>query len=165
MRSLSAFVVFCLVALVIGCAPSKSVVYHEVNFDYDVNADFGRLKTYQWMSLPATLRIDEFNRSRIREYANRELAARGYQVTESDPDMFIVMFGGSYKSVDMTVLMDYEVYTVGRLKLAIFDAVSSREIWWGETKADLFHDMTSEEKDQVTKTAVTRILEYYPPEH
>jgi hypothetical protein len=75
------------------------------------------------------------------------------------------MFGGSYKSVDMTVLMDYEVYTVGRLKLAIFDAVSSREIWWGETKANLFHDMTSEEKDHVTQTAVTRILEYYPPGH
>jgi hypothetical protein len=28
----------------------------------------------------------------------------------------------------------------------------------------VYHDMTSEEKDQVTKTAVARILEYYPPE-
>jgi hypothetical protein len=63
----------------------------------------------------------------------------------------------------MTKLMDYDVYTVGRLKLAIFDAASNQEIWWGETKANLFHDMTPEEKDTVTKTAVTRILEYYPP--
>jgi hypothetical protein len=29
----------------------------------------------------------------------------------------------------------------------------------------VYHDMTSEEKDQVTKTAVTRILEYYPAGH
>jgi len=163
MRSLSAVLVLCLVALANGCAPSKTV-HHDVHFDYDVNADFSRLKTYQWVLLPATLRIEEFNRSRIREYANSELEARGFQVSAHDPDMFIVMFGGSYKSVDMTVLMDYEVYTVGRLKLAIFDAITSREIWWGETKANLFHDMTPEEKDTVTKTAVARILEHYPPE-
>lgn len=162
MRSLSAFIAVCFVALAISCAPSKTV-YHDVNFDYDVNADFSRLKTYQWVSMPATLRIDEFNRSRIRDYVNRELQVRGYNLTENNPDIFIVMFGGNYKAVDMTTMMDYDVYTVGRLKLAIYDATSSQEIWWGETKADLFHDLTPEEKDRITKVAVTRILEYYPP--
>jgi hypothetical protein len=63
----------------------------------------------------------------------------------------------------MTVLMDYDVYTVGRLKLAFYDAASNREIWWGETKANLIHNMTPEEKDDVTKNAVERILWYYPP--
>ena len=48
-------------------------------------------------------------------------------------------------------MMDYDVYTVGRLKLAFFEAASNREIWWGETKANLMHDMTPEEKDNVTK--------------
>jgi hypothetical protein len=162
MRSLSAFIAVCLVALAISCAPSKTV-YHDVNFDYDVNADFSRMKTYQWVSMPATLRIDEFNRARIRDYVNSELGARGLRVTEDNPDMFVVMFGGSYKAADMTVLMDYKVYTVGRLKLAFYDATSNKEIWWGETKADLFHDMTPKEKDNVTKTAVTRIFKYYPP--
>ena len=162
MRSWSALIAVCLVVLAIGCAPTETV-NREVNVDYDVNADFNRLKTYQWVSLPATLRIDEFNRARIREYVDAELVTRGLRVTEDNPDMFVVMFGGSYKAVDMTVLMDYDVYTVGRLKLAFFDAASNREIWWGETKANLMHDMTPEEKDTVTKTAVTRILEYYPP--
>ncbi len=162
MRSLSAFIAVCLVAFAISCAPTKTV-YHDVNFDYDVNADFSRLKTYQWVSMPATLRIEDFNRVRIREYVNSELGARGFKATEDKPDMFVVMFGGNYRAVDMTVLMDYEVYTVGRLKLAFYDATSNQEIWWGETKADLFHDMTPEEKDNVTQTAVTRILEYFPP--
>ena len=162
MRSLIAFAVVCFVALAISCAPSKTI-YHDVSFDYDVNADFSRLKTYQWVSMPATLRIAEFNRVRIREYADSELRSRGLMVTADNPDMFIVMFGGNYTAVDMTKLMDYDVYTVGRLKLAIFDATSNQEIWWGETKADLLHDMTPEEKDTVTKTAVTRILQFYPP--
>ncbi|MGB5748025.1 MAG: DUF4136 domain-containing protein [Desulfobacterales bacterium] len=162
MRSLRAFIAIWLVALAISCAPSKTV-YHDVNFDYDVKTDFSKLKTYQWVSMPATLRIEEFNRARIRQYADSELGARGLRVTEDSPDMFIVMFGGGYRAVDMTTLMDYEVYTVGRLKLAMYDATSNHEIWWGETKADLFHDMTPQESDTVTKTAVTRILEYYPP--
>jgi len=163
MRSLSALIAVCLAALAIGCASTQTVP-HEVNFDYDVNADFSSMKTYQWVEMPATQRIDEFNRSRIREYADAELGAKGFQIAEDNPDIFVVMFGGSYKAVDMTVLMDYDVYTVGRLKLAIFDAVSKQEIWWGETKADLMHNMTPAEKDDVTKAAVTRILEYYPPQ-
>jgi len=163
MRSLSALITVCLVALAIGCASSKTV-QHDVNFDYDVNADFSRLKTYQWVSMPATLRIDDFNRSRIREYTEIELSTRGMRMTEDNPDIYIVMFGGGYKAVDMSVLMQYEVYTIGRLKLAMYESASNREIWWGETKADLFHDMTPEEKDNVTKTAVTRILEHYPPQ-
>ena len=162
MRSLSALIAVCLVALAISCAPTRTV-YRDVNFDYDVNVDFSRMKTYQWVSLPATLRIEDFNRVRIKEYVDAELGTKGLRVTEDNPDMFIVMFGGGYKAVDMTVLMDYDVYTVGRLKLAFFDAASNREIWWGETKADLMHDMTPEEKDYVTRTAVTRILGYYPP--
>jgi len=162
MRSWSALIAVCLVVFAIGCAPTETV-YREVNVDYDVNTDFSRLKTYQWVSMPATLRIEEFNRVRIREYVNSELGARGFKATEDKPDMFVVMFGGNYRAVDMTVLMDYEVYTVGRLKLAFYDATSNQEIWWGETKADLFHDMTPEEKDNVTQTAVARILENFPP--
>jgi len=164
MRSLSALIAVCLVALAVGCAPTKTV-YHEVNFDYDVNADFSRMKTYKWISMPGTLRIEEFNRARIRDYVNTDLGTKGLRVTEDNPDMFLVMFGGGYKAVDMTVMMDYDVYTVGRLKLAFYEAASNKEIWWGETKADLFHDSSPEEKDIVTRTAVTKILEYYPPKH
>ena len=94
MRSWSALIAVCLVVLAIGCVPTKTV-NREVNVDYDVNADFSRLKTYQWVSLPATLRIDEFNRARIREYVDAELVTRGLRVTEDNPDMFVVMFGGS----------------------------------------------------------------------
>ena len=161
MRLLSALIAVCLVVLTIGCASDP--VIHDVNYDYDVDADFSRFKTYKWVSMPASLRIEDFNRSRIREYVDIELGDKGMRMSEDSPDMYIVMFGGGYKAVDMSKMMQYEVYTIGRLKLAIYDSDSNREVWWGETKADLFHDMTPEEKDQVTKDAVLRILDYYPP--
>jgi hypothetical protein len=134
-----------------------------VNYDYDVKVDFTRVKTYDWVSLPGTLRIDQFNRIRIQDVVDKKLNARGLKISSRDPDVFLVMYGGDIKAVDMTVMMDYEVYTVGRLKLAFYDAKSNEEIWWAETRADLFHHMTSEEKDRVIAFAVHRILDYYPP--
>jgi Domain of unknown function (DUF4136) len=155
---------FCalLTTLTIGCA-SKTTTPHSVNYDYDVSVDFSRVKTYDWVSLPGTLRIDQFNRIRIQEVVDKQLNAKGLKISPRDPDVFLVMYGGDRKAVDMTVLMDYEVYAVGRLKLALYDAKSNEEIWWAETRADLFPNMTSEEKDRTIAFAVHRILGHYPP--
>ncbi len=162
MKSLNACIVACFLAFTVNCAPTKTV-YHDVNFDYDVNVDFTRLKTYDWVSMPGSLRIDQFNRVRIQDVTNTELSTKGLEVTTHNPDVFIVMYGGQTKVVDMTKMMDYEVYEVGRLKLAIYDAKSNEELWWGETRADIFHHMTPEEKNKVIAFAVHRILVHYPP--
>ena len=154
--------VLLLMAFTSGCAPTQTV-YHSVNYDYDVSVDFTRVKTYDWVSLPGTLRIDQFNRIRIQDVVDKQLGAKGLKISPRDPDVFLVMYGGDRKAVDMTAMMDYEVYTVGRLKLALYDAKSNEEIWWAETRADLFHHMTSEEKDKIIAFAVHRILEHYPP--
>ena len=151
-----------LAAFAIGCATTKTV-QHRVTYDYDVSVDFNRVKTYEWVSLPGTLRIDEFNRVRIQDVVDKQLTSKGLTKSRRDPDVFLVMYGGDRKAVDMTVMMDYEVYTIGRLKLALYDAKSNEEIWWAETRADLFHHMTPEEKDQMIAFAVHRILGYYPP--
>ncbi|MBT8369571.1 MAG: DUF4136 domain-containing protein [Deltaproteobacteria bacterium] len=162
MKSLSACIVVCFLSLAISCAPTRTI-QQQVSFDYDVKVDFAKLKTYEWVSLPGTLRIDKFNRMRIQDVVNNELNAKGLRVTARDPDVFIVMFGGQTKEVDMTAMMDYEVYPVGRLKLAFYDAKSNKEIWWGETRADLLHNMTPEEKDITIALAVNKILDHYPP--
>lgn len=162
MKSLTACLALSLMAFTIGCASTENA-YHRVEYDYDVNVDFTRVKTYDWVSLPGTLRIDQFNRIRIQAVVDERLDAKGLKISAREPDVFLVMYGGDYKAVDMTVMMDYEVYTVGRLKLALYDAKTNAEIWWAETKADLFHHMTSEEKDRVIAFAVHRILDHYPP--
>ena len=162
MKSLLACILASLMAFSIGCARTKTA-YHSVNYDYDVNVDFTRIETYDWVSLPGTLRIDQFNRIRIQDVVDKQLDAKGLKISPRDPDVFLVMYGGDRKAIDMTVMMDYEVYTVGRLKLALYDAKTNEEIWWAETRADLFHNMTSEEKDRIIAFAVHRILEHYPP--
>ena len=162
MKSLVICVAAFLMVFSAGCARTKTV-RHSVNYDYDVSVDFSRVKTYEWVSLPGTLRIDQFNRIRIQDVVDKHLGAKGLKKSPEDPDVFLVMYGGEYKEVDMTAMIDYEVYTVGRLKLALYDAESNEEIWWAETRADLFHHMTSEEKDRAIAFAVQRILVHYPP--
>ena len=162
MKSLVACLIVWALFVAFSCAPTKTIK-HQVNFDYDVTVDFSKVKTYEWVTLPGTSRIDKFDQVRIRDVVNNELNAKGLQVVSSDPDVFIVIFGGDTKAVDMTALMDYQVYPVGRLKLAIYDAKTNKEIWWGETRADLSYDMTPQEKDITIALAVNKILDRYPP--
>ena len=162
MKSPVAWMVTFFLAFAIGCAHTDTTP-HSVDYDYDVNFDFARIKTYDWVSMPGTLRIDQFNRIRIQNVVDSQLDARGLKIAQRNPDVYLVMYGGDRKEVDMTVMMDYKVYTVGRLKLALYDAKTNDEIWWAETRADLFHHMTPEEKDRVIAFAVRRIMDHYPP--
>ena len=94
MKSLTACLALSLMAFTIGCASTENA-YHRVEYDYDVNVDFTRVKTYDWVSLPGTLRIDQFNRIRIQDVVDKQLDAKGLKIAPRDPDVFLVMYGGS----------------------------------------------------------------------
>jgi len=163
MKALRVCMAVCLLVLAVGCA-SPRPAHHNVTFDYDVDYDFQRVQTYDWVTMPGTLKINRFDRIRIEETVDKHLTARGLRRTVEHPDIYIIMYGGTFKQADLTVMkIDYDVYEVGRLKLAVYDTKSNQEIWWGETRADLFHRMTTEEKQEVIMLAVQRILDYYPP--
>ena len=89
MKFLNACIVVCFVVLTVGCAAPEKTVYHEVTYDYDVNVDFSRVNSYNWVKLPATLRIDEFNQIRIKDAVNKNLEARGMQQSMSTNRMSI----------------------------------------------------------------------------
>jgi hypothetical protein len=163
MKSLKAWIAVCWVVLAVGCATPNKTIYHDVSYDYDVNVDFSQINTYNWVKLPATSRLDSFNQIRIKDVVNTQLEAKGLKVVVDKPDVYLVMYGGNYKAVDMAAMMNYKVYNIGRLKLAMYDAESHQEIWWAETRADLFEQLTPAQKDEVIATAVDNILKHYPP--
>ena len=163
MKSLYACVIICVVVLTVGCAAPEKTLNQDVTYDFDVNVDFSRVSLYNWVKLPASSRIDQFDQLRIKDAVNSQLETKGLKVDIKKPDVYLVIYGGDYKAVDMTAIMDYKVYYVGRLKLAMYDARSHQEIWWGETRADLYHELTPEQKDNVIATAVQNIFKYYPP--
>ena len=87
MKSLIACVIACLLTLFLGCSPRENI-YHDVTYDYDVAVDFDRIKTYNWVKMPATSRLDEFNQVRIKKIVNAKLESQGLMVQIDNPDVF-----------------------------------------------------------------------------
>ncbi len=164
MKYLNVCLCVVFLAVIFGCiAPDNTPVYHDTTYDYDVKTDFSQIKSYDWVTMPGTSRLDSFDQIRIKDVVNTQMDAKGLKNVSDNPDVFLVIYGGNYKAVDMSVMMDYAVYNVGRIKLAMYDAKSHQEVWWAEARADLFHNMTPVEKDKVVATAVQKILAKYPP--
>jgi len=145
-----------------GCATQ---VVPDPNWDYNVNTDFARLKTYAWHPVGGTVSIDNLMRVRLKNAVDDALRSKGLALSDQNPDFLIVMNGGRTVQYDTRWKNYYQelYYEEGRLKLSFMDPRSAGLIWWGETKTDLFFQMTPEQKDKIVAEVVTRILQKFPP--
>jgi len=85
------FLLFC-----IGCATFS------VNYDFDPEADFTRLKTYAWSPVSEKSPMNELTMKRIKIAVDKQLKAKGLTVTSSEnPDMLIALNAAREKRVDV----------------------------------------------------------------
>jgi hypothetical protein len=144
----------------LSCSAPQQGIKPDVLYDYNVNYDFNKLRTYAWQPVPEALKADKFVVERIISAVDAQLQAKGYRNVVSAPDFQIALFGIALEKLDS---WNYVVYEEGRLKLSFYEKQSGELIWWGETRARLKPDSLPEEKDQRVKDAVGRILEKFPP--
>ena len=168
--------VLCAMMLTIGCSTISSVRY-----DYDTEADFGNLKTYDW--LEEFTEMSAIDVKRIKNAVDTELTARGYSQSLDDPDFMVAIHGTSEEKVNVVdhgyrycpygrycygywgwgpAATTY-TYEEGTLIIDIIDSESLEMIWRGEAKGVLDPDLSAEKLDQVTNEAVKRILQNFPP--
>lgn len=153
-------------------------------YDYDREADFSALRTYDWIdpdsgSAVGTPENDLVNR-RIRAAVDRELAAQGYVVATADPDFLVTShvgveqrievhdwgysYGRSYGRHGMMVgSTDVREYDEGTLILDVIDAETRNLIWRGTAKRAVSRNPTPEESEAIISTAVAKILDKFPP--
>ena len=84
MKAIHAFFVLFLMGFVVSC----STIYG-VQYDYDKQADFNSLKTYDWMTVPEKADIDSLNVERVKKAVNAELQAKGLMMTSNNPYFLI----------------------------------------------------------------------------
>ncbi len=72
---------------------SCSTIYG-VKYDYDKQADFESLKTYDWMTVPEKADIDSNIVERVKKAVNDELQAKGLMMTSNNPDFLIAEHHG-----------------------------------------------------------------------
>ena len=79
-----------------GCATFS------VNYDFDPEADFTRLKTYAWSPVSEKSPMNELTMKRIKIAVDKQLKAKGLTVTSSEnPDMLIALNAAREKRVDV----------------------------------------------------------------
>jgi len=172
-----ALLVVCLSGFINAC----SSVY-DVQYDYDLKADFTDLNSYDWLPAPDETDVDSLNATRIKRAVNAEMQAKGLTITSDSPAFFIVAhsrtqdrisvrdWGYSYDPFESywsgqwgtEGISRYE-YTEGSLILDFVDAGTKKMIWRGTAKAALDDQSTPEEKALLISEAVQKILKNFPP--
>lgn len=164
MNNLRALLIISFLVIFFGCA-STGKGPTDVIYDYDINADFSDLKSYDWHSTTGGIQTNQLVIVRVKNAVETKLQTKGFELSTHNPDFLIIMYGGTIKQYTTKWRgWDGDLwFEEGRIKLAFFDARSNEVIWWAETRADVYHNMPPEEKTTLVAEAVTRILDKFPP--
>ena len=177
MKAIHAFLVIFLMGFVVSC----STIYG-VQYDYDKQADFKNLKTYDWMTVPEKANIDSLKVERVKKAVNAELQAKGLKMTSNNPDFLIAEHLGKKDKVQVTnwgydygrhdrywgeprgpVGISIHEYEEGSLILDFVDTKSKKMIWRGVAKTEVNNVDTPEKKEKLIGEAVQEILKKFPP--
>ncbi|MCP3676421.1 MAG: DUF4136 domain-containing protein, partial [Deltaproteobacteria bacterium] len=85
MKKLYAFVILCSLILTTSC----SII--TVSYDYNLEANFTRLRSFDWLPDPIKAPANELNVSRIKRAVNRELEAKGIKRNTANPAFLIAL--------------------------------------------------------------------------
>jgi hypothetical protein len=174
--------------LVAGCGGSGL----KVSYDYDPQADFARLRTWNWVAEEqrptGDARVDDpLVDRRIRSAIQDELQRRGYERTADNPDMLIAYHAAIDDKIDITEVNNYYGYSYytgyphgwkgteytydakhewneGTL---VIDVLSTREkmlVWRANAHAEVHLDADVSERDKRIREAVASMLDSFPPE-
>ena len=147
-----------------GCATSIEVP-KDVNYDYNINFDFTKLKTYDISPTPTTVGIEHLMMERIRTAIDTQLQAKNIKKVSSNPDFLVTIYG--VRSKIFTTAWrgpdEHLIVEKGKLVLQFVDAETNRVIWWGETRAILDPSMRPADETKMVNDVVHRILQKFPP--
>jgi len=162
MKRLCAFLVLCLGGVLLSCAPANLI--YGTNYDFDIEVDFSKLKSYDWLPLSITNKIDPLNAKRFKAAIDENLKARGLIETKDNPDFLIQAKTASLRQMDTTSgPSDYGIYREGRLVLVFLNPQSNETLWSGETRLRVGPELTPAEKDKLVYDGVVSVLNNFPP--
>jgi hypothetical protein len=157
-----------------------------VRFDYDQEQDFSRYTSFAFYPIPEEIGADSSPLviDRVKAAVIRELEAKGFSQTGTDPDLLIAIHTESRDKFSITSWgyhyapydtywrgygywygggIDVHRYEEGTLVLDIVRADEDEMIWRGAASRALPATSTPEEIDDLVDRAVTGILENFPP--
>ncbi len=174
----------CLAGLVL---PVPSALAQKVKIDFDHNADFSRIHTYQWRTHPVFEKRPDLKEryatgiQLVLQAGNEQLMKKGFRPVDVSPDVFVTFFLVSQDEQKLKTVSEpgpwwgtpygwymqpmwsktvIDSYTTGMLVLDIVDAASSAPLWRAYC-SDTIHDMTERHKN--VNSAVKKAFKHFPP--
>ena len=172
MKAIKIFFVLFFIGFTVSCSP-----IYDVKYDYDQQANFSDLKTFDWMQAPEKAGINSLVVQRVKNAVNAELKAKGLMMTSNNPDFLIAEYHGKRDQVQISDRryrggyrggygsggVSVYAFEEGSLILDFVDAKSKQLIWRGSAKAQVDNIGTPEESEKLINAAVKEILKKYPP--
>jgi hypothetical protein len=170
------------VALLAGCSS------YDIKYDYDVDSNFNAFKTYKWIprqiseasgSARQAVQSNTLLDNRIRSAVDTQMTAKGFTLTEDNPDVLVVYHVGLQNKVDVTDWgytyagsywggglgrsVDVYQYTEGTLIVDIVNTGSKQLAWRGSATGVVEPGASPEQQEARINDVVSRIFANYPP--
>jgi len=159
------------------------------NSDYDPQADFDGLSTYQWAQRTPTGDDDprvynDIVNSRMQLATDRALEAKGYSKATSNPTFFVAWHGaidgkmsvstinnhygygwGWYGGMGMGTSQTYvNEWDEGTILVDIIDGQSENLVWRGTATAELKQSRDAAQAQQRLDDVLANLLQRFPPQ-
>lgn len=150
---------------------------------FDKNADFLKYKTYKWVNIPSSQKLDELTADQLIGTLNVELAKKNLKKSDSDKaDLYIgyqivpikdkhwnhMSLGASYGApaggTSGSAATSTTVVHSGQLILDMYDADTKQMVWRGMVADAIDENARPDKKQKQMDKAVERLLKEYPPE-
>jgi hypothetical protein len=176
-----------LAMLLLGASVVRA---QDVRYDFDRSKDFSKYKTYKWVQIKGSDKVDELTLKQIVAAVDAELASKGLTKTDADnADLYIGFqtavaaekqfhsystgwgygpgwgpgwYGYGGTATSSTYGSTSTVY-VGQLDLSMYDSAQKELVWRGTVSKTLDLKAKPDKKQKNITKAVRKLLKNYPP--
>jgi len=181
-------VLFALIAGLLFAA--SAALGQDVRYNFDKDTDFSKLKTYKWVTLKDTAKVNDLVDKQIIAAVDAELATKGLTKVDADSADLYVGYqaavgeekqftsystdwgygGGWYRGgwyggaggMSTTTGQTSTIY-VGQLAVDMYDSANRDLVWRGVASKTINPKAKPEKQEKNLKKAVAKLLKNYPP--
>jgi len=163
----------------------------DVRYNFAKEANFSAYKTYKWVDIKGSDKINELAQQQIRSALEAELATKGLTKTDSDDaDLYIGdqtaigtekqfssystgwgagpgwgagWYGGYGGMSSQTTSGSTSTIYVGQLSLDMYDSKNKDLVWRGVASKTIDPKAKPDKQEKNLKKAVAKLLKNYPP--
>lgn len=150
-----------------ACGPSISV-----STDWDRSFAFADLKSYAWVEQEETGDPSDPDAVRVQRGTDRVLRDKGFHRDEDEPSFLVASQLGTedkerFVPYNQALLGERSTarveYTANTIVIDVIDPVSNEVVWRGSAETDPTSTLTVEQKSDLIRRAVEKILSDFPP--